>query len=295
MTEFDIMLPHYGDTAMLKTAVRSVLAQTVADWRLVVVDDDGRDTSLPGWFKELDDPRVEYLPNETNLGITRNFNRCVDLAEAPYLVMMGCDDVMLPDYLAVVRGVRERHPGVEIVQPGVQAIDSDGRPAVTSTDRIKRMLRPGPGGESALQSGEPLAASLLRGNWLYFPSLCWRTESVRAVRFREDLSVIQDLALVMELLVRGATLALTPEVCFQYRRHAVSVSSARAVSGARFTEERRFFTETAEQLRSHGWTKAATAAERHFSSRAHALTLVPAALRSGQKGTAGNLLRHALR
>ena len=41
-------------------------------------------------------------------------------------------------------------------------------------DRVKRhVYAPRGPGETVLY-GEPLATSLLRGNWLYFPSLAWR-------------------------------------------------------------------------------------------------------------------------
>ena len=77
----DIMLPHYGDTALMQAAVQSVLDQTDKDWRLTVVD-DGREPDVPEWFASLGDERVRYLRNEVNLGITRNFQKCVDLVEA---------------------------------------------------------------------------------------------------------------------------------------------------------------------------------------------------------------------
>ncbi|MEZ0065491.1 glycosyltransferase involved in cell wall biosynthesis [Streptacidiphilus sp. MAP12-20] len=290
---FDILLPYYGDVAQMKDAVHSVLAQSGEDWRLTVVD-DGQEPSVPGWFDELADPRVRYFRNERNLGVTGNFNRCLELATGEYLVMMGCDDLMHPNYLDVVRRAVDAHAGVGMVQPGVKVIDSAGEPTDTLADSVKRKLyapkEPGP----SLLGGEELAASLLRGNWLYFPSICWRSDAVKPIGFRADLGVIQDLALVMDLLVAGEQLALEPEVCFSYRRHAESESSAKAFTGARFAEARRFFLETADRLDGLGWSQAAKAARHHFSTRLHALTLVPAALRLGHRDGARTLAGFAL-
>ncbi|MCX5177547.1 glycosyltransferase family 2 protein [Streptomyces virginiae] len=294
MSRFEILLPYYGDVALMQDAVRSVLAQDGDDWRLTVVD-DGTEPGVPEWFEQLADPRVRYLRNERNLGVTGNFNRCVELAEYEYLVLMGCDDLMHPNYLQVVRAAADREPTAAMIQPGVQVIGTDGLPFDTLGDRTKRKLYAPKGPGRALLGGEELATSLLRGNWLYFPSICWRTEAVKRFGFRTDLGVIQDLALVVDLLVAGESLATTPEVCFSYRRHAESESSAKAYTGHRFEEAKRFFVETADRLDRHGWLRAAKVSRLHLSSRLHALTLLPgAAMKAGRPGVSA-MLRHATR
>ncbi len=294
MSRFEILLPYYGDVALMQDAVRSVLAQDGDDWRLTVVD-DGREPGVPEWFEQLADPRVRYLRNEHNLGVTGNFNRCVELAEYEYLVLMGCDDLMRPNYLQVVRAAADREPTAAMIQPGVQVIGTDGLPFDTLGDRTKRKLYAPKGPGRALLGGEELATSLLRGNWLYFPSICWRTESIKRFGFRTDLGVIQDLALVVDLLVAGETLATTPEVCFSYRRHAESESSAKAYTGHRFEEAKRFFVETADRLDRHGWPRAAKVSRLHLSSRLHALTLLPGAARKAGRPGVSAMLRHATR
>jgi GT2 family glycosyltransferase len=288
----DIMLPYYGDVALMQAAVRSVLAQSDPGWRLTVVD-DGQEAGVPEWFGQLGDARVRYLRNPHNLGVTGNFQRCVDLADHPYLVLMGTDDVMLPNYVATIRSVLEQHPGIGLVQPGVQVIDASGELTDTLADRVKRRLyAPRRTGRLVL-GGEELATSLLRGNWLYFPSLCWRTEAIKAVGFREDLLVIQDLALIIDLLERGERLAVDPTVCFSYRRHAVSYSSLGASAGTRFTEARRYFLDVADRMDARGWHRAARVARRYVSSRLHAITLLPAAIKGGQAEGVRTLSRHA--
>ncbi|NUR26110.1 MAG: glycosyltransferase [Catenulispora sp.] len=292
MTTIDIMLPYYGDVALMQTAVRSVLAQSDPAWRLTVVD-DGTEPGVPEWFATLDDPRVSYQRNEHNLGVTGNFTKCLELAEAEYLVLMGSDDVMLPDYVAEVRRVIEQHPGVGIIQPGVEVIDSAGTVVNTLADQVKaRIYQPRFTGTLRME-GEDLAASLLRGCWFYFPSLCWRSAAVKKVGFREDLHIIQDLAIVIDLIEAGEDMVLTDKVVFQYRRHAASLSAAEAMAGKRFAEARRYFVGAAAQMTALGWPRAAKAARRYTSSRLHALTLMPAALKARSGPGVRNLARHA--
>ena len=289
----DIMLPHYGDTGLLQAAVRSVLDQTDKDWRLTVVD-DGKEEVVPEWFASLGDSRVRYLRNEQNLGITKNFRKCVDLVESSHFTMLGSDDILLPDYVATIRRTVAAVPDAAIYQPGVQVIDENGAPSTTLIDEVKRRLYAPKATSRRVLSGEPLAANLLSGNWLYFPSICWRADIVKEISFREDLSVIQDLALIIEIIRRGEKLVVEPTTAFQYRRHSASLSSGEAVSGARFGEARRFFLDVADQLDRHGWPKAARAARRHLSMRLHALSMVPGALRGRRSGTIRTLLGYAL-
>jgi len=288
---FDIMLPYYGDFPLMQIAVRSVQAQTDPDWRLTVVD-DGQVPGVPEWFADLGDERVRYQRNERNLGVTGNYKKCVSLVEYEYMVMMGTDDVMLPNYISTVRSIIEEYPGVAMVQPGVEVIDSDGNVTKTLIDEVKKRLY-APKFTRQVMGGEPLATSLLKGNWLYFSSICWRADAIKSVNFRDHLEVIQDLALVIDLIERGEKMAIDPTPCFQYRRHAVSISSTGAISGTRFTEARNYFLDVSDQMRAHGWPRAARAAKRYLSSRLHAVTLLPTAVRVRNGAGVRSLARHA--
>jgi len=293
MPSIDLMMPYYGDVAMMQDAVRSILAQDDPDWHLTVVD-DGEAAGVPEWFAALDDTRVDYLRNPVNLGVTGNFRKCVDLAKRDRMVMMGSDDLMLPDYVATVRALEALAPGAGIVQPGVEIIDETGRVVGGGlVDATKRRIYAPKGPGPHRLRGQELAVSLLRGNWLYFPSICWRTDAVAAVGFRPELEVIQDLDLIVKLVERGEELIAGDHVCFQYRRHSGSESAKQAVDGSRFAEARAYFLETADRLDSIGWTEAAAVSRRHRSARLHALTLVPAALKQRRTDSARQLVRYA--
>jgi glycosyltransferase involved in cell wall biosynthesis len=289
---FHILLPFYGRPDHLRIAVQSVLAQTDTDWRLTVVDDRYPDEEPGRWVAGLGDPRIEYLRNEKNLGVSRNYLRCVELMTGEHSMLFGCDDVMLPGFVARVQELLAAHPDAAIVQPGAEVIDADGDPYHPLGDRIKDVLRPRGHGVRVL-AGEPVAASLLRGNWTYFPSLIWRVSELRRHGFDPDLDVVQDLGMLLDIVADGGVLVLDDRVVFQYRRHRSSVSSATAVDGTRFAQERELFARQDRRFTELGWTRAARASRRHWSSRLNALTQLPAALRAGG-GSVRSLLGHAL-
>lgn len=288
----DILFPYYGDVALMKQAVKSVLGQTETDWRLVVVDDGYPDDSIPGWFASLEDERVAYHRNETNLGANGNYRKALGFVENDLVVVMGADDVMLPNYVQWLVRAAEEHPEANIFQPGVFVIDQDNAPSNTLVEKTKAFYRPK---STTVLSGEELAVSILRGDWLYFPSLGWRAETIVDLGFREGLDVVQDMALVMDVAMSGGALYYDKTAAFMYRRHQASDSSWRALEGTRFDEERAFFQTMAEEMSALGWNKAAAVARLHLSSRLHAASLLPRAALAKKWGGVKNLANHLVK
>lgn len=285
----DIFIPYWGDPQSLYAAVGSVLAQTSDSWRLTVVDDCYPE-DVSEYFRRIDDPRVRYIRNDENLGIIDNFAKCQAMAEGDYTVIMGCDDLMHPDYASTIERVADRNPGVEIIQPGVRVVDAAGSIVSPLADRVKAAIRPRSKGTGVI-SGEGLARSLLVGDWLYWPSLAFRTDVFKSAKFDPDYQIILDLGLVLDLVQAGARLALVDDEVFFYRRHEDSLSSQALLDGPRFADERKFFLERAQAMKALGWSRAARMASLHPTSRLHALAMLPDAIRN-RKGIRA-LLQHA--
>ena len=287
------MLPFWGRPDHFRIAVDSVLAQSDPDWTLTIVDDVYPDTAPGEWAQSLGDPRVRYIRNDVNLGVSKNYLKCVSLMEGEYSVMFGCDDVMLPGYVARAVELIEQFPDAAVIQPGVEVIDENGRVYRPLVDRIKALYRFR--GRGARQfAGERLAANLLRGNWTYFPALLWRVDLLRKHGFHAELDVVQDLIMLLDIAADDGSLVLDDRVVFQYRRHQSSVSSAMAADGSRFAQERTLFDAQAERFDAMGWRRAARAARIHFSSKLNALTRLLAALRAGNGRSVRALLTHAV-
>jgi len=87
-----------------------VLAQTYADFELVVIDDASPDDTA-GVVMRYRDPRVRLVRNERNAGVQANWNRCLELARGRYFKLLPQDDLIAPECLArevaVLEGDRE--------------------------------------------------------------------------------------------------------------------------------------------------------------------------------------------
>lgn len=264
MTQVDILLPYWGDPELFKKAVNSVLAQSEQDWRLLVFDDFYPSDEAKKYISSLHDKRISYHRHKNNIGITKNFNYALRATKAPYCVMMGCDDIMMSNYIeTALKNIGE----ADFYHPNVQVIDEDGNIYLPITDRIKRMLRPS---RQGLHSGDKLAASLCTGNWFYFPSIMWKSSTLRKYGFDNEYDAMQDVIAELNIIKAGGTMYLDNETTFQYRRSAQSISS-RQKGNIRFSQEEAVYSMFARSFDEMGWNKAAYASRWRLTSRLHHL------------------------
>jgi glycosyltransferase involved in cell wall biosynthesis len=276
----DIALPFHGDVNLFKDAVNSVLTQDSTEWRLIIINDAHPDYEVDEWVKGLKESRVIYLRNETNLGPSNNYSKCLDLIQEEYCVIFGADDLLAPNFVSQVLTAIENSPKSDMYHPIVKVIDATSREYLPQVDRIKRLLTPK---ASKLKqfSAREVMPSLMTGNWMYFPAIVWKTQTIRKFGFRKDLNVCQDIWLISEILIAGGTLTIIPADTFKYRRFSGSDSSIKLLNGIRFEEEKKAFYGIAAKLSQERMWRSSLAARLHLTSRLHAFSLIPQALLKG--------------
>lgn len=95
------IIPTYHRAALLHRAVRSVLAQTHRNLRVIVCDNASEDRTPEVMAKlQREDPRVEYHRHERNHGAIHNFRFAMDRVETDWFSILSDDDVLLPGFYA---------------------------------------------------------------------------------------------------------------------------------------------------------------------------------------------------
>jgi hypothetical protein len=262
----DIIVPYWGEFLLLKQTVDSVMAQTSKDWHLTILDDHYPDETAYNYYKKLNDKRITYIRHRKNIGITANFNYAIQHASAPYCMIVGCDDKLLPSYVdTMLKNIGE----ADFYQPRVQIIDDKSNIYLPLVDKVKRILQPK---KSGILSGEKLATSLCHGNWLYFPSITWKTDTLKRYSFDTKYKILEDVIVELNMIIDGASLYFDTTETFQYRRFAESLSSKeKGKNGVRFKEEKEVYNDFANKFKSINWNKALFAAKTRITSRAHSL------------------------
>jgi glycosyltransferase involved in cell wall biosynthesis len=95
---FSILLPTRNRLEYLKLAVESVLRQDMADWEVVISDNDSEE-EIAGYVSSLSDPRIVYQRTERMVPVTENWNRALAHSQGDYILMLGDDDALLAGYL----------------------------------------------------------------------------------------------------------------------------------------------------------------------------------------------------
>jgi glycosyltransferase involved in cell wall biosynthesis len=288
------VVPYYLDPRYLFELVDSVRKQTRDDWLLTIVDDCYPGTAAEDYVRELGDPRIRYRRNERNLGVIANVVQCLTMGEAETIVVMGADDAVEPNYVDVVLTAFARHPDAIMVHPGIVLVDGDGNPTDSLADKIKRLASRASRRRGELD-GPTAIRSLMMGNWLYVPAMCFRQDVIGRARDLGDYGSIGDLAWVVDMLLEGGTLVMDPTPAFRYRRHQASHSSVHARSVIRFDEEQRFYAIAARRLRDIGWRRAARMARLHPLSRLHAMQMAINSFLHGNPRLGAALVRRSLR
>jgi glycosyltransferase involved in cell wall biosynthesis len=95
--KISICIPAYNGEAFLKECLDSVLAQTYSDFEVLIVDDGSTDSTLD-MAREYSrsDKRFRLYHNETNLGLVRNWNKCLALSRGEWIKFVFQDDFLLP-------------------------------------------------------------------------------------------------------------------------------------------------------------------------------------------------------
>jgi len=290
-----IMVPYWGPASFMIEVVESVLKQDSDRWRLTIIDDAYPDPAFSEWISKIDDSRITYIRNDKNVGIVGNYHKCIELASEKYMMFMGCDDVLMPNYVGRILADFEQFPEASMIQPNTSMIDENGKPTFTLADFVKKyIVMPKARGGRRLVSGQKLATSLLNGDWMYWPSLAFKTEAVRQMRFDADLKYTHDLMFVLDQVFSGHKMLLDAEKSFIYRRHRSSASAASLFDGRRFADERLCFSSAKRKSDQLGWKRASFAASVSITSRLHAVHIILVKLAKFSFSSVGRLLAHAL-
>jgi glycosyltransferase involved in cell wall biosynthesis len=98
---FSIIIPTYNRASHLPTAIESVVAQSRADWELIIVDDGSKDNTKGAVLPYTNDPRIRYH-YQKNKELNGARNTGARLAQGTYCCFLDDDDNYEANHLEVL-------------------------------------------------------------------------------------------------------------------------------------------------------------------------------------------------
>ena len=214
MAKVDVIVPSYNSARFLAAALESVEAQTMTDWRIVLVDDgstdDTRQVAAP--FVERLGAKLLYLYQE-NRGLPAARNTAIRNSSSELLALLDADDVWLPHRLEEsIRSFAGR-ADMGISYGLITQIDVQGNLLGTFK------------GNPRWAEGRIAPYIYMRKVELPCPTLTFRRSAVDEVGlFDETMRATEDRDLWFRIAQRYET-AFVPKVIAYYRVSASSMSA----------------------------------------------------------------------
>lgn len=208
MTKVSVLMPVYNTNPLyLKTAVESVLQQTLTDFELLILNDSPDNRELKNIIASYNDSRIIYMENARNIGISASRNKLLKAASAQYIAIMDHDDISLPGRLEKQALYLDASPDTGVVGCNIRKI---GTNIVSDFPIDNKSVK------SALPDGCVIAhtAAMIRKSVLTDNDISWEA----------DFSPCEDYMLWGRLA--GKTLFHNlPEILVEYRSVFLSILS----------------------------------------------------------------------
>lgn len=273
---FTITIPIHGTCLYVAKALQSALEQQDDFYRVVLLrDDDEDDFHLP---QVAANPNVVYLRHSVT-GIALNWNRCLDSASGTLCTILHQDDRLEPTYIRTIRRLYDAFPEASAYFVNARVIGPSGTRRFSFPDALKTFLIPRH--EPIILKGEQGLISLLRGNWLFCPTVCYNLTRHFPWRFNSRYNMVLDLDMYVQILVSGGTIIGTHERHYAYRRHDSQYTSRLERDLARFQEEIAYYHSLKGEMRQRNYRLATKTVSWHWVLRFHAILKALAFLSHG--------------
>ena len=263
-----VMIPAYGKSPYLRQTLESAVIHLPLEVPITVIEDPSSESNIENLVKEFS--RVQFVKNDQRLGIGGNFNKSIELSTGVFTQICGSDDKFLDNPLKDFDKEKLSQSGIAAIGLDVEVINEKGKVVKTIPDLVKRTLRPSLTKITVFKN-DKIFSNLMLGDWLYFPAILWKTESLKQTKFDDNFHTAMDLDVFIRLLNSDQKIAFIKSKVLGYRRHSQSASSLYAKSIGRFDEELLCHKNALEIARKKNWKTGAFFAQLALTVRLHAI------------------------
>jgi glycosyltransferase involved in cell wall biosynthesis len=204
-----VIMAVYNGEKYIAEAIESILAQTMKDFELVIVDDGSIDNTIR-IIQKFNDSRIILLKNEVNKGSIFSRNRAVKESSAAYIAILDSDDVAMPERFEIESRFLDEHAEFGVIGSAVSLIDSESKErGIIWKNTLPAKMVPG---------------ILLFQNYLANSSSMFRREALPPGDTYRDTNPADDYDLWLRIDTKWSMWNL-PQVLVKYRVHDANMST----------------------------------------------------------------------
>ena len=126
MPVISVVMPVLNGEKYLKLAIESILSQSYKDFEFIIIDDGSTDKTEQ-IIKSYKDPRIVYIKNPSNLGLSKSYNIGIKVAQGQYVTRMDADDISTKNRFEKQLNFLIQHKSIGIVGSSVTLIDENDK------------------------------------------------------------------------------------------------------------------------------------------------------------------------
>jgi glycosyltransferase involved in cell wall biosynthesis len=193
-----IIMPTYNRQEFISSSIESILAQTYANWELIIIDDSSTDDTL-NVIRSFKDQRIRVFENKKNMGVASSLNKAIELARGSYIARQDSDDSSLPERIEKQVGFLESHKEISICGSQMKSM-------------FGQIIYNYP------EFNDQIVASMLLSYPAASPTLMFRKAVFENLKFKEGLRTGEDYQWLAEAIFLYKMYTIQ-EVLVLYREH----------------------------------------------------------------------------
>jgi glycosyltransferase involved in cell wall biosynthesis len=206
-----INIPCYRQLEHARRCVDAMLAQTLGDFEITLLD-DGASDEYRDYVASLGDARVRYQRNPERLGAMRNMFHAITAGRGTYSMAFHEDDLLGSHYLAAAVRFLEDHPTCGFIGCQLRQFEAEPSAEDLAQPAERPVIVP-------FASGTEFLREVFRGVELMFGSILYRRSAVTGRRVAHDqFATLVDRPFLLDILAAWSG-AIIRDPLVWYRSH----------------------------------------------------------------------------
>ena len=219
-----VFMPTYNQETLVTEAIESILAQDYPDWELIIGDDCSTDNTyeiISNYQKKYPD-KIKPFRNNSNLGITKNFNKILSKCTGRYISFFAGDDVYLANKLSDQTALMESNPNCILSYHDIEVFNSESGETIRYWNSGNNGVKPITG------NSKEVAKALVKDGTKFMAALSVmvKRDAIPVNGHDERIPIASDWLLWIEICAQNdGEILFLGNVYARYRRHSNNITN----------------------------------------------------------------------